>query len=255
MAYDAKLVDTLNTPSGSVMSEQSWDLGDIQPNEIIKLTYTVSFAKDAPSGFYKNSAHLIAHKKDNDPTSILKVNDGVYTVEVRGGVGFAVGNLEILGFYPKPDGTSGAMVTWESTKPGGGQLFWNAKASTSPYNPLAYNYGYAKSSLYVGTSTLKHYAYMDGLISGKEYIYRVRSKGIAGSAFSSEVPFTVPGVYVPPITSYKPVAPKTATVVSKKVTPTATVSASATASPTAKAPKSTLGTFVSSVASLFKNPF
>lgn len=91
---------------------------------------------------------------------------------------------------------------------------------------------------------------------GKEYIYRVRSKNAAGDAFSSEIPFLVPGTYVAPV-SYIPkpfaLVPK-AVAAPVAVTPQAQ-SGSGSVTPPSPAPKSTLSSFVSGVTNLFKNPF
>lgn len=258
-AYDTKLSDTLRTPNGSVMNQQSWDLGDIQPNETIKVTYTVKFKKDTPNGVYKNAAHLVAYRKDNDPTSLLKVKDASRSVSIKGVVGLAVGNVEVLRFYPNPDGTFGAMVAWESSSAADGQVFWSAKGLTSPYNSLLPNFGYAKSSSYLPFALTKHHVYIDGLVPGKEYAYRVRSKTILGDAFSSETTFVVPGTHVPPAVSTAPMSskpmtqkPKPATVKAAVTTSNASLSASASVEPTPSAPKNLLGAYVSNFSTPFK---
>lgn len=64
-AYNAKLHDILYGPDNVVMSSRSWDLGDMEPADQVKLTYSVEFpfATTKP-GLYKNVARITGQRNN-----------------------------------------------------------------------------------------------------------------------------------------------------------------------------------------------
>jgi hypothetical protein len=46
------LRDLLHDPSGAVLHEEIWDLGDVLPHELIEISYDVQFGSNAPLGLY-----------------------------------------------------------------------------------------------------------------------------------------------------------------------------------------------------------
>jgi len=54
--YDVYVFDQLFDPSGGVVSDLYWQLGEVYPHEKIKIDYTISFSESAPFGTYKNQA-------------------------------------------------------------------------------------------------------------------------------------------------------------------------------------------------------
>jgi uncharacterized repeat protein (TIGR01451 family) len=62
-AYDAVLVDTLRSETGEVLHEQTWELGEILPNEEIRVTYTVTFGTATTPGVYTNIADVKARAR------------------------------------------------------------------------------------------------------------------------------------------------------------------------------------------------
>ena len=59
-AYDAFLVDVLESEDGEVVHEEEWDLGEVFPDEEIVITYSVVFKSDAKPGLYYNKAWVDA---------------------------------------------------------------------------------------------------------------------------------------------------------------------------------------------------
>jgi hypothetical protein len=192
-AYNAKVFDRLLNPIGAVMSEQSWDLGTIKAGENIKLQYTVKYKLDTPSGFYINTASVEAYRKPNDPKTRIIIADAVHTLEVKG-VGLSIGNVGVSTFMPTGNGQSSAIIAWETSKPSDGQVFVSTQGLVSPFNPLAFNYGYQRASYRAfGPSTL-HYIIIPSLVNGTTYTYRLRSSNPSHVAFGGDYTFTVPGV-------------------------------------------------------------
>lgn len=60
-AYHSTLYDTLKDQNGVVVSEQTWALDEILPNEEITVTYSVEFNGSSTSGVYTNYAHVKAY--------------------------------------------------------------------------------------------------------------------------------------------------------------------------------------------------
>ena len=59
-AYHAELTDTLFSDGGEVITEKTWWLGEIFPDEEITVTYSIEFASTTPPGFYTNRAKVYA---------------------------------------------------------------------------------------------------------------------------------------------------------------------------------------------------
>lgn len=59
-AYEAVLVDTLETEQGEVVHEEVWELGEVFPDEEITVTYSIVFEDDAKAGLYYNAARVEA---------------------------------------------------------------------------------------------------------------------------------------------------------------------------------------------------
>lgn len=59
-AYDAMLIDRLTYEDGSVIYEETWNLGEIYSNETIEISYTTFFNDASDTGVYTNSAYVKA---------------------------------------------------------------------------------------------------------------------------------------------------------------------------------------------------
>lgn len=59
-AYDAVLIDKLTHEDGSVIYEETWNLGEIYSNETIEISYTTFFNGASEQGVYTNSAYVKA---------------------------------------------------------------------------------------------------------------------------------------------------------------------------------------------------
>jgi hypothetical protein len=195
-AYNAKVFDRLLNPIGAVVSEQSWDLGTIGAGEIIKLDYTTKYEKNTPSGFYTNIASVVANGKLNDPKTKLKINDAQYVLGVNGKT-LGIGNVEVLSFVPMGNGQSSAVITWETSKPADGQVYYGLQGPISAYNKILPNLGYQRSTYRVPALSTKHYMYIPGLTNGTTYAYRLRSATAGNVAFGGDYSLVVPGV--PPL--------------------------------------------------------
>ncbi len=68
-AYHSVLTDTLKNEQGEVISEQQWELGTIEPNEEITVTYQTIFGTSTPPGVYTNyaSLHTVGRYESLDP--------------------------------------------------------------------------------------------------------------------------------------------------------------------------------------------
>ena len=195
-AYNARVIDTLLNPIGTVVSEQSWDLGNILPGEVIELTYTINYKSDTPSGEYVNKASVVAYrapKPDGKPGKQLKIRDATHKLQIEG-VGLAVRNSRFLGSFPTNNGTYIAVVAWDTNLPADGQLFWSEKSKASAYNPLVPNLGYQNASLYFPFPRTQHFLFMGNLRPGTEYTYRIRSSGRGLSSTGGDYTFSIPGV-------------------------------------------------------------
>lgn len=193
LAYNAKVFDRLLNPIGAVVSEQSWDLGTIGAGEIITLEYSVKYASDTPSGFYTNTASIVAYKKAKDTKNPLKIPNAVHTLEIKG-KSLSIGNVETTTFLPMGNGQHAAIVSWETTKPTNGQVFFDFNATVSPYNKLEPNYGYGYKSYLAPILSTKHYIVLTGLINGGTYNYRIRSANAVHETMGGDYLFTVPGL-------------------------------------------------------------
>lgn len=191
-AYNAKVVDKLVNPIGSVVNEQSWELGTIRGGERIKLTYEIVYDEGTPTGRYENSARLIAYEEENDSESEIHTIPAKHTLTIAGR-DMAIGNVEVIGFYSNGYNTSAALLSWETTKPADGQVFLSQKGAVSPYNPLMPNLGYARSTILMPIPLTKHYMYITNLQNGATYTYRIRSSDGTHTALGGDYTFTVPG--------------------------------------------------------------
>lgn len=68
-AYHSVLTDTLKNEAGEVINEQTWELGTIEPNEEITITYETVFGASTTPGVYTNyaSLHTVGRHESLDP--------------------------------------------------------------------------------------------------------------------------------------------------------------------------------------------
>ncbi|MFH0804411.1 MAG: hypothetical protein V1896_02320 [Candidatus Zambryskibacteria bacterium] len=59
-AFEGVLFDQLKNEAGEIINKQSWDLGEILPDEEITLTYTTEFTEETAAGTYTNYAWVEA---------------------------------------------------------------------------------------------------------------------------------------------------------------------------------------------------
>lgn len=193
-AYDAVVYDTLRNPIGSVMYEDSWDLGTIKAGEVIELEYTTSYDFKTPSGEYTNTAKVEAYrtadskKNGDDP---LKISDAVHTIEIKG-LPLAVGNVSVLAVFPGTNGNVSALLSWETSKQAESQVFYGEKLPYSVFNENFFNYGYPQKSFKFSTPKTNHLMIISGLKPGASYSYRIDAQTSEHDFVSREYSFTLP---------------------------------------------------------------
>lgn len=208
-AYDAEVFDVLTNPIGSVMTEQSWDLGTILPGEVIDLTYTTEYNPNTPSGKYTNTASIKAYLKDGmkeKGEAPLKIQEAKSVVEVKG-LDLAIGNVAVLAYFPGANGKTSALVTWETSKPSLSQVFYGAAGTV--YDPKQTNFGYQNASFKFPTEKAKHAMIINNLQPGLTHAYRIHAQAGKYLATSREYTFTVPA-YVASLTLAFPTGPVSA---------------------------------------------
>ena len=195
-AYDAVMHDVLTNTIGSVVSEQSWELGTILPGEIIQLDYTTTYSLSSPSGAYTNTASLEAYRYPDtkeEGGEPLKLRDAVHNINIDG-VGLAVGNVEVIAYFPDRNGKKGALITWETSKPALSQIFYSRDGYELPYNENLPNYGSEYASLMFDEPNTRHAMILFGLDAGTTYNYRIRAEAGEYEAVGGDYTFTIPAV-------------------------------------------------------------
>lgn len=83
-AFEGVLFDQLKNEAGEIINEQSWDLGEILPNEEITVTYTTEFTASTTSGIYTNYAWVEALGGDYsyDPNLASRADSNVASDKV-----------------------------------------------------------------------------------------------------------------------------------------------------------------------------
>lgn len=81
-AYNAVLFDSVTDSDGDVVFEQSWDLGMVQANEEINVTYSVFFHDNIPAGVYTNHAFIRALGRSPAPQYAVSKDSGVVSAVV-----------------------------------------------------------------------------------------------------------------------------------------------------------------------------
>lgn len=79
-AYDAVVEDVLLNEFSEVIITNSWDLGEVFPNEEIIIDYTVAIGSEVPAGFYTNTAQAIGIDSQESPASSPQAST---TIEIR----------------------------------------------------------------------------------------------------------------------------------------------------------------------------
>jgi len=80
-ANHAAVNDWVTDPSGAVIHGESWDLGNVKPQEDITLTYTMFFSASSTSGIYTNSAQVVAVDNQFDKSAVAST-----TITIAGAV-------------------------------------------------------------------------------------------------------------------------------------------------------------------------
>lgn len=193
-AYDAVLYDELVNPIGSVLNEQSWELGTILADEVITIEYTTAYDALTPSGTYTNTAwvevYRYADTKENGGRP-LKLDKAEHVVEIKG-VDLAIGNVGVVAFYPNGTGGINALVSWETNRGASGQVFYSPTILGSLYNPLLPNFGYAQQSFRFNTPKTTHHMILRDLTPGLQYSYKIRATSDDLTALGGDYTFTVP---------------------------------------------------------------
>jgi len=85
-AYYSMLVDTIYDEDGTVITEQTWDLGTIKTDEVITVTYDVTFSDEVTPGTYENAAEVYAMHESYSlrHATEYKSNTASVDLEVRG---------------------------------------------------------------------------------------------------------------------------------------------------------------------------
>ncbi|HEX9721790.1 MAG TPA: hypothetical protein VGA53_00850 [Candidatus Paceibacterota bacterium] len=98
-AYDAFLVDVLESEDGEVVHEEEWDLGEVFPDEEIIITYSVVFESDAKPGLYYNEAWVDAENgfSNTATTSIQLQSAREVLLSVEEELSKIAGELNIIG--------------------------------------------------------------------------------------------------------------------------------------------------------------
>jgi hypothetical protein len=190
-AYDAVVFDRLINPIGSVVSEQSWDIGIIGAGEKITFEYSINYASDTPSGIYTNTVHLEAFRNVRGVKKPVIVDDASHALQVAG-IDQAYGNVGVTMFVPMGNGESAAILTWETIKPTSGLVMYGitmASSSLFAGNPFGL---YPLRSYQLPIPATKHYQAITGLRNGTTYSFILQSTTDGKEFISKEYQFTVP---------------------------------------------------------------
>lgn len=79
--YDAVVRDRLRSPGGTTLSEESWPLGTVYPNEEIVIEYDVTLRVGSPAGTYQNVAWI--EGKHADGSSVASTSAQSLVVIVK----------------------------------------------------------------------------------------------------------------------------------------------------------------------------
>lgn len=232
-AYDTTMHDVLTNSFGSVVSEQSWELGTILPGEVIKLDYVTTYSPNSPSGTYTNTASLEAYRYPDtkeDGGEPLKLSEAVHDINIDG-VGLAVGNVEVIAYFPDKNGKKGALIAWETSKPAVSQIFYSREGYGLPYNKNLPNYGSENASLKLPEPKTRHAMILFGLDAGTTYNYRIHAEAGEYEALGGDYTFTIPAV-VTSLTLAFPLFPTSQVAGAAVTTPTTPPAPNATPQPT-----------------------
>lgn len=195
-AYDAVLHDTLTNPIGSVLNEDTWELGTILAGEEIDVEYTTTYNLGTPSGVYTNTARIEVYRHEDSKANgddPLRLGSKDHEIVITG-VPLAVGNVEPVAYFPAGNGTVGALVVWETSKPAKSQIFYSPKILVSPFNRFLPKYGYQNASFKFDVEKTKHAMILYGLKPGTEYAYRIHAYTDKYNAFGGDYSLKVPAV-------------------------------------------------------------
>jgi hypothetical protein len=85
IADHALIVDNITSPTGEVIHHEEWDLGKVNSNEEITVTYTALFNASTTPGLYTNTAQVVSLTKNDfadSPVATSTVRIGTSTAHV-----------------------------------------------------------------------------------------------------------------------------------------------------------------------------
>lgn len=196
-AYDAMVYDTLRNPIDAIIYEESWELGTILPGEVIEIEYTTTFDADTPSGTYTNTASVEAYRHEDGletGDAPLKLDTAVHTIEIEG-VPLAVGNVQIIAYFPGLRGKTAALITWETSQPARSRVLYSPSYFASAYREWLPQYGFQQSSLEFEEYKTTHAMIIFDLENAFSYDYLIRAVDEEGNVATNDPrSFTVPSI-------------------------------------------------------------
>ena len=111
---DVKVYDKLKNEGGLVVFENSWDLGQVAPNEKVVIDYTVIFSSEAPAGYYTNTAYASGFDQSN---TVTKSPNATFKLRIALGTALLNGTIEGAGVSGTGSGTGGVAGLATETAP------------------------------------------------------------------------------------------------------------------------------------------
>lgn len=96
--FRSALFDTIYDEANNVILDQSWELGTIDTNETITLSYDVEFSEETTPGTYTNSAQVLGYDTSRTPKYMVEADSNVASVDLIVG-----GTPQVLGVSTDTD--------------------------------------------------------------------------------------------------------------------------------------------------------
>lgn len=189
-AYNAILHDTITASDGTSINEQSWDLGTIEAEEEITVTYTVTFADELADGLYTNAAWLEAYERDDDPVKVATSSASVRLI----GTPLTITDVTVNATGELGDSQS-ALITWHTNAPADSTIVYGVggDGGLTTIDPTeTYAYKVANDG-----QVTDHQILLTGLTPGVTYGFRAVSKTGNERVYSDEGLFTIPALPLP----------------------------------------------------------
>lgn len=196
-AYDAVLHDVLRDEAGNTLSEQQWELGTIAAEEVIEVSYSVSYGLEWQDGLYTNEAWLEAYRRDRlgerDPEESLSIGrGGAYVVLDRNSEQLAITDISVNATGEFADAGT-ALVRFSTNYPVATRVVFApgeyTPATAADMNGENFGYLFSADS---AVATTSHEIALRGLLPGRGYGFRAVAERGEMVVLSAEGFFTTP---------------------------------------------------------------